>query len=177
VGIKVEHATDWYALNWYAIGTQNDGIVVRDSASFSATNIRADFAGPGAGGQFSGLHVINVDMATFMNVSATDNNAQGILVNSGGSDLQFIGGWVRDNGQDSSLEDYYRTGMTVAGNVKYVTVSGMHFLNSAGTSQQYGMLDIGPTHTVLGNTFHDNTKASVRNVDTDAIMGYNRGAE
>jgi hypothetical protein len=177
VGISVRHATDWYGSEWYSSGTTSHGILIRDSASFNASLIRGDDAGPG-GGQFNGIRLVNVSGASFTNLSAAHNFGQGVYILSGGTDITITGGWITNNGQDPNLPDYYRTGMTVEATTPYVTVTGVHFYNRAGViGQSYGMLDIGPTHTVIGNTFHDNTVASVRDVDEGAIMLGNRGIE
>ena len=178
VGILVQHATDWFALDWYALGTNKDGILIRDSASFNATNIRADFAGPGGGGDYSGIHLLNVNHATLTNVSASDNNAAGLLINTAGSDIQIVGGWIRDNGADANLPDYRRAGIIVAAVVRYVTIQGVHSYNAAERpvqTQQYGFLDAGPLHSLIGNTFHGNGVASIRNVDPGAVLVGNRG--
>jgi hypothetical protein len=177
IGISVAHATDWFGSEWYACGTNSHAIVIRDSASFNASQIRGDDAGPGAG-EFNGVRLINVSHAAFTNLSAVHNFGQGVYILSGGTDISITGGWIRNNGRDANLPSYYRTGMTISGATNYVTVMGVHFYNRDGVyDQSYGMLDIGPTHTLIGNTFHDNTVDSVRDVDEGAIMLGNRGIE
>lgn len=176
-GIYIRNTSDWFGTQWYTLGTNDHGITLRDSASFNVNSIRGDFAGPGSGGNYVGIRMLAIYNATLTNIATMGNNGAGLKLDVSGSDVQLIGGWMRDNGQDAGLTDAQRSGIIVTDDVDYVTIQGIHALNIDGTTQQYGMLDVGPTHTVMGNTFHDNTAGGVRDIDPDAIMLGNRIVE
>jgi hypothetical protein len=175
-GIFVRHASDFAGSQWYTCGTAGHGIVIRDSAAFAVDYIRGDWAGPeAAGGNFHGLTFVNINNASFSHVAAHYNKGTGIVVNSGGSDIVFTGGWAWGNGRDDALPPYERAGMSVSESSAFVTIQGMSFHNRGTYTQQYGMVDIGPTLTLIGNSFHANMLGSVRNIHPSAIVLGNRG--
>jgi hypothetical protein len=176
IGILIRHAFDFFGTNVYSIGTNDHAWQIRDSASFQLTNVRGDFAGPAGGGEFAGINLLNVNDATLTNVAADQNNGAGIRIVTSGSNIQIIGGWVRNNGTDTALATHQRAGILVQTGIDTVTIMGVHSYDDQGTpTQQYGMLDIGATHTIIGNSFSGNVIAPIRNITAGAIVRDNHG--